>query len=120
MDSAQLLARHLDRFARGDVDALLSEYDDDFVMFTRDAVVRDRATLRCLFEDMIAEFSQPDVSIELLITHAAGDAAYIVWTAVTPRRRYEMASDTFVFRDGKIIVQSSAMTTAPHHLQASR
>ena len=35
-----------------------------------------------------------------------GDYGYIVWTAETPDNVYEMATDTFVVRDGKIVAQS--------------
>ena len=42
-----------------------------------------------------------------------GDYAYILWTAETADNVYEMGSDTFVVRDGKIVAQSfAAKTTA--------
>jgi hypothetical protein len=35
-----------------------------------------------------------------------GDYAYILWAAETADNVYEMATDTFVVRDGKIVAQS--------------
>ena len=35
-----------------------------------------------------------------------GDYAYILWTAETADNVYEVATDTFVVRDGKIVAQS--------------
>jgi hypothetical protein len=35
-----------------------------------------------------------------------GDYAYILWTAETAYNVYEMATDTFVVRDDKIVAQS--------------
>jgi hypothetical protein len=46
-----------------------------------------------------ATFSMKQQSIE-------GDYAYILWTAETADNVYEMATDTFVVRDGKIVAQS--------------
>ena len=42
-----------------------------------------------------------------------GDYAYILWTAETADNVYELATDTFVVRDGKIVAQSFAGKTAP-------
>ena len=35
-----------------------------------------------------------------------GDYAYILWTAETADNVYEVGTDTFVVRDGKIVAQS--------------
>ena len=37
-----------------------------------------------------------------------GDCAFIVWDAETADNKFEDASDTFVIRDGKILVQTYA------------
>ena len=39
--------------------------------------------------------------------------AYILWTAETADNVYEMATDTFVVRDGKILAQSFAAKLTP-------
>jgi hypothetical protein len=42
-----------------------------------------------------------------------GDYAYIVWSAETAENVYQLATDTFVVRDGKIVAQSFTSKTAP-------
>jgi hypothetical protein len=42
-----------------------------------------------------------------------GDYAYIIWAAETADNVYEMATDTFLVRDGKIIAQSFAGKITP-------
>ena len=42
-----------------------------------------------------------------------GDYAYILWTAETADNVYEMATDTFVVQDAKIVVQSFAGRIVP-------
>ena len=113
MSAEQLLAQHIERFGRGDVDGLLSEYADDVVFLSQDRVLHGPASLRPLFEAMIAEFSQPGVSFELLAQHADGDFAYVAWRADTPAHHYALGSDSFVFRDGKIVMHSVAIAATP-------
>ncbi len=42
-----------------------------------------------------------------------GDYGYILWMAETADSVYELATDTFVVRDGKIVVQSFAGKITP-------
>lgn len=108
MSAEQLLVLHLQRFGSGDIEGLMSEYAADVVFITRDKVLHGPAEVRPLLEAMIAEFSQPGVSFELLARRTEGDYAYITWTAETPQHHYALGSDTFVVRNGQIVMQSSA------------
>jgi hypothetical protein len=42
-----------------------------------------------------------------------GDYAYILWSAETADNVYEVGTDTFVVRDGKIVAQSFAAKITP-------
>jgi hypothetical protein len=42
-----------------------------------------------------------------------GEYAYILWTAETSENVYEMGTDTFVVRDGKIVAQSFTGQVTP-------
>jgi hypothetical protein len=42
-----------------------------------------------------------------------GGYAYIIWSAETADNVYELATDTFVVRNGKIVVQSFAGKITP-------
>jgi hypothetical protein len=44
-----------------------------------------------------------------------GDTAYIVWKAETADNRYELGTDTFVVKDGKIAIQTFAGKISPKH-----
>jgi hypothetical protein len=62
---------------------------------------------------MIAEFGKPGSTFSMKQQSIEGDYAYILWTAETPDNVYEMATDTFVVRDGKIVAQSFAGKITP-------
>jgi hypothetical protein len=42
-----------------------------------------------------------------------GDYAYILWAAETADNLYELATDTFVVREGKIVAQSFTAKITP-------
>ena len=42
-----------------------------------------------------------------------GDYAYILWTAETDDNAYELVTDTFVVREGRIVAQSFTAKITP-------
>ncbi len=113
MTAEDLLNQHLERFGRGDIDGLMSEYAEDVTFFTQQGVLEGKDAIRPLFEAMLEEFSMPGVEFELVARHATNEHAYIAWRASTPKHTYGMGTDTMVVRDGKIVMQSSAVQATP-------
>jgi ketosteroid isomerase-like protein len=109
MNSAlHVVDRHIASFAAGDLDGILSDYAPEAVVFTPDGVLKSPASIRSLFVDLLAEFGKPGADFRLHSTDVHGDHAYILWAADTADHVYELATDTFFVRDGKIVVQSFA------------
>jgi hypothetical protein len=64
---------------------------------------------------MLEEFGKPGASFDLKQLSVEGDHGFILWTAETSDNVYELGTDTFVVRNGKIQVQSFAgKITAKH------
>jgi ketosteroid isomerase-like protein len=101
-----VLDHHLKSFSEGDLKGILSDYAPDAVMFTPDGPLRGPDEMRPLFQALIAEFGKPGAAFTLKRQSIDGDYAYILWTAETADNVYEVATDTFVMRDGKIAAQS--------------
>lgn len=57
-----------------------------------------------------AEFGQPGTKFTMRQPFVAGDRAFIVWEAETSANTFELASDTFVVRDGRIAVHTFAVS----------
>jgi ketosteroid isomerase-like protein len=107
MDSTKdVLNNHLKYFGAGDLKAILSDYAPDAVMFTPDGVLRGVEAIRPLFQRLIGEFGKPGTAFSMKQQFVEGDYAYILWTAETADNVYELATDTFVVREGKIMAQS--------------
>ncbi|HEX9691954.1 MAG TPA: nuclear transport factor 2 family protein [Gemmatimonadales bacterium] len=111
--TSDVLAHHLESFGAGDIDAMLADYAADAVMFTPDGPLMGPDAIRPVLAAMLVEFGQPGMSFEMTTQSVEGDVAYIVWKAETADNVYEMGTDTFVVRSGKIVAQSfAAKTTA--------
>ena len=98
--------RHLKCFSERDLKGVLSDYAPGAVMFTQDGPLRGAEAMRPLFQALIAEFGKPGSVFSMKQQFAEGDYAYILWSGETPDNVYELGTDTFVVRDGKIVAQS--------------
>ena len=107
-----VLDHHLQCFGSGDLDGIMSDFSSDAALLLPDGALRGD-NIRDFFTAAFAEFSKPGTTMEMKQLLVHGDCAFIVWTAETPDNRYESANDTFVVRDGKIVVQTFAAKVTP-------
>jgi ketosteroid isomerase-like protein len=108
-----IVDRHLEFFDKGDLKGILSDYAPGAVLFTPNGPLRGPDAIRPFFQAMIAEFAKPGSAFSMKQQFVEGDYAYILWTAETADNVYELGTDTFVIRDGKIVVQSFAGKISP-------
>ena len=101
-----IIDHHLQAFAERDLKGVLSDYAPDAVFFTQHGPLRGPDRIRPLFQAMIAEFAKPGAEFNMKEQFVEGDYAYILWTAETPDNVYDLGTDTFIVRDGKIVAQS--------------
>jgi ketosteroid isomerase-like protein len=105
----QVLEHHLKAFGTGDLDGILQDYTEDSGLFTPDGLLRGPGEMRPLFEAFFAEFAKPGASFEMKKQIVDGETAFIVWSAETADNVYELGTDTFVVRNGKIVTQTLAV-----------
>jgi ketosteroid isomerase-like protein len=108
-----VLDHHMRSFDEGDLEGVLSDYAPGAVMFTPQGPLKGLDAIRPMFQAMIAEFGKPGTAFSMKQLSVEGDYAYILWTAETADNVYEVATDTFVVRDGKIVAQSFAARITP-------
>jgi ketosteroid isomerase-like protein len=102
----EVLDHHLKCFDEGDLKGVLSDYAPGAILFTPDGPLRGPDAIRPLFQSLMAEFGKPGATFNMKQQFVEGDHAYILWTAETADNVYELATDTFTVRDGKIVAQS--------------
>jgi ketosteroid isomerase-like protein len=102
----EVLDNHLKRFYERDLEGILSDYAPGAILFTPNGPLRGRDEIGSLFTAMFAEFAKPGAAFNMGQQFVDGDYAFILWTAETADNVYELGTDTFFVRDGKITVQS--------------
>jgi ketosteroid isomerase-like protein len=110
-----VIDNHLKCFGARDLEGILSDYAPDAVLFTPEGLLRGVDAIKSLFVAMLAEFGKPGAAFSLKHLCVDGDHAFILWTAETADNVYELGTDTFVVRNGRIAVQSFAGTIKPRH-----
>lgn len=108
-----VLGHHLQCFGAGDLDGILSDYAPDAVMCAPNGTLRGPQAMVGFFHAMFVEFAKPGASFNLQQQSIEGEVAFIVWTAETADNSYEVATDTFVVRNGKIVAQTFAGKITP-------
>jgi ketosteroid isomerase-like protein len=108
-----VLDHHLKAFDQGDLNGVLSDYAPDAILFTKDGALKGLDRIRPVFEALVAEFVKPGATFNMKQQLVEGDYAYILWTAETADNVYELATDTFVVRQGKIVAQSFTAKITP-------
>lgn len=101
-----VFAHHLQALMSGNMDDILSDYTEDSVAFSPQGVFRGLEQLRGFFTFAMSILT-PDTmqNFRVIRQDIDGDYAYIFWTAAPA---VIAGGDTFVIRDGKIVMQSFA------------
>jgi ketosteroid isomerase-like protein len=108
-----VIDHHLKAFSERDLKGVLSDYAPSVVFFTQHGPLRGPDAIRPLFQTMIAEFAKPGAAFNMKEQFVDGDYAYILWTGETADNVYELGTDTFIVRDGKIVAQSFTGKVTP-------
>jgi ketosteroid isomerase-like protein len=108
-----VIDHHLHAFAEHDLKGVLSDYAPGAVFFTQNGPLRGVDAIRPLFQGMIEEFRKPGARFDMKQQSVDGDHAYILWSAETADNVYELGTDTFVVREGKIVAQSFTGKISP-------
>ena len=108
-----IIDHHLKAFANRDLTGVLADYAPGAIFFTPNGPLQGPDAIGPLFQAMIAEFQKPGATFTLKEQFVQGDYGYILWTAETVDNMYELGTDTFVVRNGKIVAQSFAGKITP-------
>jgi predicted SnoaL-like aldol condensation-catalyzing enzyme len=91
----------------------MADYTAESRFFTPDGLLRGSEAIRRFFVRMFEEFAKPGMSFEMPRQEVDGDTAYIVWRAETADNIFELGSDTFIVRNGKIVTQTFGGKISP-------
>lgn len=108
MSTEATLTHHIQAINEG-VDAILSDYTEQSVLFTPEGPIRGLEGIRSFYENFINNSPRELLeALALVRQDTDGEIAYIIWKA-EPYIPY--ATDTFVIRNDKIVTQTFAALT---------
>lgn len=101
-----VLEHHLKAIGEQNLDAIVSDYSADAVVFAPHGVFKGEDQVRGFFAEAL-KMLPPEVLATLKVDRQAieGEFAFLYWSAAPT---IVMAQDTFCVRDGKIVMQSFA------------
>jgi ketosteroid isomerase-like protein len=115
LGTRQVFEHHSRALGRGDVDEILSDYTEESVLITPNAVLKGHKAIRGAFEGYVAGLFKPGTYEFTLDTLSVeGEIAYAIWHAKCASANIVLGTDTFVVKDGKIAVQTFAAKIDPH------
>jgi len=102
------LDHHLYSFGEGDVEAMLEDYTEDSTIIIPNAIIKGLDEIRDFFTNLTTEILPPGCDFELIEKVVDDNIGYLIWHAESDGYKIPFASDTFVFEDDKILVQTVA------------
>jgi hypothetical protein len=81
---------------------VMADYSSTSVIVTQSGELRGKESIQGLFTALFAEFAKPGASFNLQKFVVEDNIGYIVWDAETADNVYELGTDTFLIKIGKI------------------
>lgn len=101
----EVFEAHLDNRIRGRLDEDLEEnYAEDVVLLTQNSQVRGVGGMRVSADRLASQL--PGAEFVFEARKVEGPYAFLVWRAASPTHRVECGADSFLIRDGRIVMQT--------------
>jgi ketosteroid isomerase-like protein len=113
-DTGQVLNHHLQALGNGNLDEILDDYVEDSMLITPGGTVKGLRGIRAAFEGFLSGHFKPGTyELTFDARHVDGEVAYILWHAKCASADISQGTDTFIVKDGKILVQTFAAKVDP-------
>jgi ketosteroid isomerase-like protein len=104
----EVFQHHAEVLIGGDLEGIVSDYSDDAVFITPAGVKRGKDGIREGFAQLLKDV--PNAEWEVPTQFFEGDVLFIEWKATAANSKVEDGVDTFIFRDGEIVLQTVRYT----------
>jgi hypothetical protein len=107
----EVFQHHGEALMAEDLDGIVSDYSDDALVISRGGALRGKDGVRHAFVKLIGDL--PGARWKLPTQIFEDDILLLEWKAESEKVKVEDGTDTFVFRDGLIRVQTLCYTLTP-------
>jgi len=108
----QVLQSHLQAIGSGNIDALMADYTEDSVFITPNGSFVGLDAIRREFTNLLAAFP-PGSTFNLMGQQVHQDTILLLWSGESDVLDIPFAVDTFVIKQGKILLQTFAGQMIP-------
>ena len=106
LTTEEVLNHHLSAIGDADLEEILTDYTEESALILGKDVIRGIDSIRPLFKRFVTEVVPPGSHFEISSKEIQGDVAYIVWNAESEKFKISLGTDTFIIREGKILIQT--------------
>ncbi|HEY7534641.1 MAG TPA: nuclear transport factor 2 family protein [Thermodesulfobacteriota bacterium] len=107
--SESIVDHHLGAFGARDVNAILEDYTEGSVLIIPNSIIKGLKNIRGFFVNFTQNILPQGSKFELVEKVAIDNIAYLIWKAESDSYKIPFGTDTFIFEDGKIKVQTVAL-----------
>jgi uncharacterized protein (TIGR02246 family) len=107
----EVFQRHARATIAGDLEDIISDYAEDALFITQSGLLRGKDGVREGFTKLFGELPDPHFDVHTRILE--GDVLFLEWTATATGPRGENRVETFLVRDGEIVLQTVHYTVRP-------
>jgi ketosteroid isomerase-like protein len=108
----QLLEVHVQAVLNGDMETLRQDYTEDSVFLTANGSFKGQDAIIGEFKKLLAAFPN-GLTINPIKQVVDGENVLLVWSGGSDTLDITFAVDTFVIRDGKIMMQTATAQIVP-------
>ena len=109
----QVFQRHLQAFVGRDFDRLELDYAPDAMLLTNLGTFRGRQQIRSFFVKLLSEILPEGSTFNFQQQVVEGEVAFLVWSASAPAFDLPFVTDTYIIRNGAIVLQTGAGAVHP-------
>jgi ketosteroid isomerase-like protein len=101
---AEVYEQHSLAMVAGELEHIVADYADDAIFITRAGVLRGKNGVRAGFTRLFEDLPNPRFDVRTRIFE--GDVLFLEWSATSAASRADDGVETFVVRDGEIVLQT--------------
>ena len=103
-----VLNHHLSAFVENDLDEIMKDFTEESELWTAEGPLKGLSQIQGFFSSMFPLFPTGQTQLNLTQMIVKDEMAYVAWNSDSPQASVPVGSDSFLVRNGKILLQTVA------------
>ena len=106
-----IVEHHMQSGNNRNVEEVMRDYADNAILISPDGVYKGKQAIRASYEQLVAQGSESVITADRKIFE--GEVGYVAWSMNAGQGPAVHGSDTFIVKNGKIVVQTVTIFLPP-------